>query len=564
VGAHTLGYNEWSFAMSAIGNFETARPTAAMIDAYARLFAWKLSLAGVSATSTRQRLGSRYFRAVSGHRDAGATACPGRYLYAQLPRIRTLAARYQRSGPRRVVPSPRTNLSGAAWPDLVVRDARTKRLRLVRTGGQLRFTSRSIAAGGLRGSNRVVVAGDLTGDGRRDLLVGHRRSGSTRMFRGTSRATFVRTRVVTDRFARVNRLTGVGDWNRDGRDDVVGRGRRGALWLYPGRDDGTFGSGRLLARDFSAYDLLTGVGDFDGDRRVDLVARAGARLYLLPGRASALGTRVGLPGRWTRFDVIAGRGDATRDGEPDLLARARGSGATYLFPGTGRGGLRHWLGPFEQFAGHRALALAPVTASPAADVVAWGTNGRLSVVANNGARNVEAVVDTRLTLPTADLVLNVGDWDRDSRGDIMTRSANTGAIYLRRGLGGNRFAAPSRMGRGWGAVTRVAAVGDVTGDRRPDLAGRFRGQTRVWPGRGRSGFAASYVVASAGWVSSRPAAAASMTWVVGIGDLDGDARRQDLLLRSAGGTLWYLPTAATGYRAPRYVGSGFGRYDLAG
>src|SRR3712207_7699803 len=33
VGAHTLGYNERSFAMSAIGNFETAHPSPAMIDA---------------------------------------------------------------------------------------------------------------------------------------------------------------------------------------------------------------------------------------------------------------------------------------------------------------------------------------------------------------------------------------------------------------------------------------------------------------------------------------------------------------------------------------------------
>ena len=54
VGAHTLGYNDDAFAMSAIGNFDVtpavggdaATPTA-------RLFAWKLSLHGVRAGSTQ-------------------------------------------------------------------------------------------------------------------------------------------------------------------------------------------------------------------------------------------------------------------------------------------------------------------------------------------------------------------------------------------------------------------------------------------------------------------------------------------------------------------------------
>ena len=52
VGAHTLGYNEVSFAMSAIGNFDIAQPPQAVLDAYARLFAWKLSLYNIPANQT--------------------------------------------------------------------------------------------------------------------------------------------------------------------------------------------------------------------------------------------------------------------------------------------------------------------------------------------------------------------------------------------------------------------------------------------------------------------------------------------------------------------------------
>ena len=85
VGAHTLGYNEYSFALSAIGNFDIKSPPTAVTSAYAKLFAWKLSLYNIRADNPRVYVKNRYFRAISGHRDAGQTACPGRYLYAKLP-----------------------------------------------------------------------------------------------------------------------------------------------------------------------------------------------------------------------------------------------------------------------------------------------------------------------------------------------------------------------------------------------------------------------------------------------------------------------------------------------
>ena len=60
VGAHTLNYNQYSFAMSAIGNYETAQPTDVMLRAYGQLFAWKLSLHGVNPASTSQKIGQRH------------------------------------------------------------------------------------------------------------------------------------------------------------------------------------------------------------------------------------------------------------------------------------------------------------------------------------------------------------------------------------------------------------------------------------------------------------------------------------------------------------------------
>ena len=235
VGAHTLGYNDYSFAMSAIGNFETARPSSAMLQAYGVLFGWKLSLHGVGAGATRQRVGDRTFPAVNGHRDAGSTACPGRYLYAQLPRIRQLAQRAQVGWSGRQLES---NLAGSAHPDLVARRAR---------------------------------------DGRAVILPTFPKNGG-----GYRLARAIVTRI---NLRNVDRVMNAGDWNRDGHSDIIGRHRgNGALYIWTGHGDGTFDGVRLLARSFGRIDLLAAVGDVTGDGWPDLMGQPrGGPMKIYPG-----------------------------------------------------------------------------------------------------------------------------------------------------------------------------------------------------------------------------------------------------------------------------------------
>ncbi|WP_330172877.1 peptidoglycan recognition protein [Streptomyces sp. NBC_01498] len=107
VGAHTLGFNVATMGIAAIGDFSDGTPVPEpMVDALARLIAWKLGLYGVdprgTTTLTSTNDGSRYkkgtrqiFRTVSGHRDGYSTHCPGGALYGALPRIRERAARLQ-------------------------------------------------------------------------------------------------------------------------------------------------------------------------------------------------------------------------------------------------------------------------------------------------------------------------------------------------------------------------------------------------------------------------------------------------------------------------------------
>jgi SpoIID/LytB domain protein len=108
LGGHTAGFNQNTFAVSAIGNFDTYKPSTAEADAMvasiAKLMAWKLAInhrdplgtatlvSDSSAGTSNYGVGQKAtVPVISGHRDIGSTACPGRYLEALVPRIRTMA-----------------------------------------------------------------------------------------------------------------------------------------------------------------------------------------------------------------------------------------------------------------------------------------------------------------------------------------------------------------------------------------------------------------------------------------------------------------------------------------
>lgn len=95
IGAHTSGYNSQSFAMSALGDFSGTPVPTAVQDAFARVYAWKLGLHHVRPTAyawlRRSGEPTLVTRSISGHRDAGTTACPGDVLYGRLDAIRSAA-----------------------------------------------------------------------------------------------------------------------------------------------------------------------------------------------------------------------------------------------------------------------------------------------------------------------------------------------------------------------------------------------------------------------------------------------------------------------------------------
>jgi N-acetylmuramoyl-L-alanine amidase len=119
ISASTAGFNYESFAVSALGCFDTtcggsgsSAPSSAMLSSIARVVAWKLGLnyldpmgssvlvsSGTSGTNLNHPAGQHVTTpTVSGHRDVDATACPGNRLYPMLPTIRAMALADMQAG----------------------------------------------------------------------------------------------------------------------------------------------------------------------------------------------------------------------------------------------------------------------------------------------------------------------------------------------------------------------------------------------------------------------------------------------------------------------------------
>jgi hypothetical protein len=632
VGAHTLGYNEVSFAMSAIGNYDIAAPPQAVLNAYARLFAWKLSLYNIRADAPRIYVKNRYLHGINGHRDVGQTACPGRYLYAKIPYIRTLAQRVQNAAqhgtspplPPNTPPKPNpdaftsptqtprpatTQPSGLAFPrslnvvgdsnpDLVLK-SRSGVISVFPTAGQLGFRGAIGTNGPWSTMDQVVAVGDVNGDGRGDVLGRTRANKVSRIYLGDG-AGHVRTGGIgaTPTFRYANMITAAGDWNRDGRNDVFMRDTKtGWLMLVPGAGAGRFGRPLLLSKSWR-YMVATAVaGDLTGDGRTDIVGlhRNG---YLYAAASTTTGRLSGFSRRQhigKQFNALVGGGrDMTGDGYGDILLRSGSTGKSVILPGK-RGTFGPALGPFGQAKGLARLSAGQMVGSAQPDLV--GLNAartQLLVVPNNGLVNLRGPLPSNLTRADASQILNVGDWNRDGRSDVITRQTAGDSLVLRTGLGGGKYAAGSVMSRGWKPFVHLAAVGDVTGDGRPDLAGRTRtGKTLIFPGNGGRGFTAPRIapnfvksfnqVGVGSWKAQQlPGSAyfssdgsfvpfmgtgagdlAGYDWVIGPGDVDGD-HRNDLVVRDPKGYLWLIPGTSNGLGERRLMAAGFGGFSLGG
>ncbi|MFD3945011.1 FG-GAP-like repeat-containing protein [Streptomyces sp. NPDC058579] len=183
--------------------------------------------------------------------------------------------------------------------------------------------------GGWNTMTKLTRHGDHNGDGTEDVLA-RDTAGVLWFYPGTGKGLFKSRLKIGAGWNSMADIAAAGDLTGDGKADLLAADTAGVLWTYPGNGKGWFGARQKVGAGWKVMNELVGAGDMNSDGRADLVARDTAgKLWLYPGNGrGAFGARklIGTGG-WNGVRELAGLGDLTGDGRPDLVAHGPGTDA---------------------------------------------------------------------------------------------------------------------------------------------------------------------------------------------------------------------------------------------
>ncbi|MEU0024497.1 FG-GAP-like repeat-containing protein [Streptomyces sp. NPDC006335] len=284
-------------------------------------------------------------------------------------------------------------------------------------------------------------------------------------------------------------------------------------------------------------------------------------------RTGAVDTRVDDIGAWVTHALSRNPDDVTGDGKADLVA-IKDDGLLWVYPGTGKASGATFGTRFQAGTGwlsQDAVTVGDLNNDGLGDLLSrQASDGTLWVYPGTGKSGMETF-GTRYQVgrswQTQDIT-RTGDFNTDGLTDVLTRQASDGTLWVYPGTGkpgmetlGTRY----QVGTGWKSMDFVT-TGDLNNDGRPDVLSRQASDGTLWvyPGTGRvsGAFGARYQVGRS-WQTQN---------ALRTGDYNGDGLTDVLSRQASDGTLWVYPgtgksgmeTLGTRYQA----GTGWGPYRI--
>lgn len=448
---------------------------------------------------------------------------------------------------------PAGDLNGNGRPELLQLSI-TGKLSVVEATSAYYTSTAQWSSGGWNAYNKLVAAGDLTGDGRPDLLA-RAHDGTLYLYPGNGRAgadTPYEDRIqIGTGWAKFDQITAGADFSGDGIADIMATLPNGELYIYNGTGsvNSPLYGGEHIGNGWKTYNQISTLVD-NGTSYVfgrDLSGQA----YLYQGLgAGRLGDRFGFGNNWNYQALIVGQGGIPAHGKGDLWGRTS-DGSLFGYAGLNNGNFTDR----EQLAGAGAFPVNEIGISLASSVntssfpsMLWTYDGNLYQEGDHigGGWGVYKSL------------VGVGDLNNDGYGDLLALDgSNVLWFYESKGTVVGFFDRV-RVGGGWGAYNKLLGAGDLTGDGRADLVARGTdGALYVYPGTGSgtAPFSDRVKIGTGGWNG--------FTKLAAVGDITGDGLGDIVGTDSSGTAYRYAPTGQQGlntFSGRGTIGTGWNAY----
>jgi hypothetical protein len=316
-----------------------------------------------------------------------------------------------------------------------------------------------------------VAIGDLTGDHRPDLALANYGSGTVSVLINRGGGTF--QRKLSYPTGKGPGSVAIGDVNGDGRPDLVTANYDvDTVSVLINRGKGSFRARVDYETGSGPFEVA--IGDLNGDHKPDLAtanADGNAVSVLLNNGDGTFEAKLTYrTGRDPRSVAI---GDVNGDGKPDLVTANYGADTVSVLTNRGDGSFQPKL-DYRTGSGPRSVAIGDLNGDGKLDLATANTNVdvySVSVLANRGDGSFRPKRD--YATGRGPLSIAIGDLTGDHKPDLALANyyealnVFTGSVSVLANRGDGRFRSGPyyRAGRGPDSV----AIGDLNGDRKPDL-----------------------------------------------------------------------------------------------